>query len=76
MREQAERFGALFRALYLTYHQRDGPGSDLPGASRAVLAHLAVTGPLTIGRRWPDARGRPRWPAGRRPIAAGWPCCD
>jgi len=45
----AERFAALFRALYLTYHRRDGPRSDLPGASRAVLTHLAVTGPLTVG---------------------------
>ena len=45
----AERFAALFRALYLTYHRRDGPRSDLPGASRAVLTHLAVAGPLTVG---------------------------
>ena len=49
VRAQAERFAALFRALYLTYHRRDGPRSDLPGASRAVLTHLAVTGPLTVG---------------------------
>ena len=49
VREQAERFAALFRALYLTYHRRDGPRSELPGASRAVLTHLAVTGPLTVG---------------------------
>jgi DNA-binding MarR family transcriptional regulator len=47
--EQAERFAALFRALYLTFHRRDGPRSGLPGASRAVLTHLAVTGPLTVG---------------------------
>ena len=47
--EDAERFAALFRAIYLTYHRRDGPRSDLPGASRAVLTHLAVTGPLTVG---------------------------
>ena len=47
--EDAERFAALFRALYLTYHRRDGPRSDLPGASRAVLTHLAVTGPLAVG---------------------------
>ena len=46
--EDAERFAALFRAIYLTYHRRDGPRSDLPGASRAVLTHLAVTGPLTV----------------------------
>jgi DNA-binding MarR family transcriptional regulator len=49
VREQAARFAALFRALYLTFHRRDGPRSDLPGASRAVLTHLAVTGPLTVG---------------------------
>jgi len=49
VQEQAERFAALFRALYLTYHRRDGPRSDLPGASRAVLTHLAVAGPLTVG---------------------------
>jgi DNA-binding MarR family transcriptional regulator len=45
----AERFAELFRAVYLTYHRRDGPRSDLTGASRAVLTHLAVTGPLTVG---------------------------
>jgi DNA-binding MarR family transcriptional regulator len=49
VRAGAERFAALFRALYLTYHRRDGPRSDLPGASRAVLTHLAVAGPLTVG---------------------------
>jgi DNA-binding MarR family transcriptional regulator len=48
-REQAERFAELFRALYLTYHRRDGPRNALTGASRAVLTHLAVTGPLTVG---------------------------
>jgi DNA-binding MarR family transcriptional regulator len=46
---QAERFADLFRAIYLTYHRRDGPRSELPAASRAVLTHLAVTGPLTVG---------------------------
>jgi DNA-binding MarR family transcriptional regulator len=45
----AAAFAALFRALYLTYHRRDGPRSGLTGASRAVLGHLAHTGPLTIG---------------------------
>lgn len=45
----AATFAALFRALYLTYHRRDGPRSGLTGASRAVLGHLAHTGPLTIG---------------------------
>ncbi len=47
--DQAERFAGLFRAVYLTFHRRDGPRGRLPGASRAVLEHLAMTGPLTIG---------------------------
>jgi DNA-binding MarR family transcriptional regulator len=45
----AERFADLFRAVYLTYHRRDGPRSQLPAASRAVLEHLALAGPLTVG---------------------------
>ena len=47
--ERAERFAERFRAVYLTFHRRDGPRSQLPGASRAVLEHLAMAGPLTIG---------------------------
>ena len=46
---QAERFAELFRAVYLTFHRRDGPRSQLAGASRAVLEHLALAGPLTVG---------------------------
>jgi len=45
----AERFAELFRAVYLTFHRRDQPRSELHGASRAVLEHLALAGPLTIG---------------------------
>ena len=48
-RVQAERFAELFRAVYLTFHRRDGPRAQLPGASRAVLEHLALAGPLTVG---------------------------
>jgi DNA-binding MarR family transcriptional regulator len=48
-RVQAERFAELFRAVYLTFHRRDGPRSQLTGASRAVLEHLALAGPLTVG---------------------------
>ncbi|HLX47781.1 MAG TPA: MarR family winged helix-turn-helix transcriptional regulator [Streptosporangiaceae bacterium] len=48
-RKRAERFAELFRAVYLTFHRRDGPRSQLPGASRAVLEHLALAGPLTVG---------------------------
>jgi DNA-binding MarR family transcriptional regulator len=47
--EQAREFGELFRAVYLAFHRRDGPRSQLPNASLAVLEHLAMTGPLTIG---------------------------
>jgi DNA-binding MarR family transcriptional regulator len=47
--QRAERFAELFRAVYLTFHRRDGPRSQLAGASRAVLEHLAMAGPLTIG---------------------------
>ena len=35
--------------MYLTFHRRDGPRSQLAGASRAVLEHLAMAGPLTVG---------------------------
>ena len=48
-RAQAERFAELFQAVYLTFHRRDGPRSQLAGASRAVLEHLALAGPLTVG---------------------------
>jgi DNA-binding MarR family transcriptional regulator len=48
-RERAELFAARFRAVYLTFHRRDGPRSQLAGASRAVLEHLAMAGPLTVG---------------------------
>jgi len=48
-RARAERFAEHFRAVYLTFHRRDRPRSELPGASRAVLEHLALAGPLTIG---------------------------
>jgi hypothetical protein len=46
---RAERFAEFFHAVYLTFHRRDRPRSELPGASRAVLEHLALAGPLTIG---------------------------
>jgi DNA-binding MarR family transcriptional regulator len=47
--QRAQRFADRFRAVYLTFHRRDGPRSQLQGASRAVLEHLAMAGPLTIG---------------------------
>jgi DNA-binding MarR family transcriptional regulator len=45
----AEAFEQLFGALYLQFHRRDGKHAELSGASRAVLQHLAMTGPLTVG---------------------------
>ena len=50
-RAQAERFAELFRAVYLTFHRRDGPRSQLAGASRAVLEHLALADDLIAGLR-------------------------
>lgn len=47
--EDAKRFGELFPAVYLRFHRRDGKRRELPGASRAVLQHLTLTGPLTVG---------------------------
>jgi DNA-binding MarR family transcriptional regulator len=49
VRGRAEQFAERFRAVYLTFHRRDGPRGQLQGASRAVLEHLAMAGPLTIG---------------------------
>ena len=45
----AESFARSFPAVYLRFHRRDEKGSQLPTASRAVLQHLALSGPLTVG---------------------------
>src|ERR671933_787010 len=45
----AAAFGRLFEQTYLRFHRRDGKRSELSGASRAVLLHLALSGPLTVG---------------------------
>jgi len=45
----AEVFDQLFQSVYLAFHRRDGKRSELSGASRAVLHHLSLAGPLTIG---------------------------
>ena len=47
--DDAERFAAAFQAVYLAFHRRDGKRDGLTGASRAVLTHLAMAGPLTVG---------------------------
>jgi len=46
--DQAVVFERLFRAIYLMFHRRDPKRSMLSGASRAVLLHLAMSGPLTV----------------------------
>lgn len=46
---RAGEFEQLYRAVYLTFHRRDAPRSQLANASLAVLEHLALAGPLTIG---------------------------
>jgi len=48
-REAATAFAQYFPALYLRFHRRDGKQAGLTNASRAVLQHLALSGPLTIG---------------------------
>jgi len=45
----AAAFGRLFEQTYLRFHRRDAKRSQLSGASRAVLLHLAMSGPLTVG---------------------------
>jgi DNA-binding MarR family transcriptional regulator len=47
--EAAREFEALFQQVYLRFHRRDGKRSGLSGASRAVLLHLSMTGPVTVG---------------------------
>ena len=47
--EAAAEFEGLFREVYLTFHRRDAPRSGMAGASRAVLQHLVLAGPLTVG---------------------------
>jgi len=45
----ADDFCEAFPAAFLAFHRRDGRRSELTNASRAVLQHLAVTGPVSIG---------------------------
>lgn len=45
----AEDYSELFPSVYLAFHRRDGKRSELSSASRAVLVHLAGSGPLTVG---------------------------
>lgn len=45
----ARDYLALFPAVYLRFHRRDAKRSELTGASRAVMLHLAQAGPLSVG---------------------------
>ena len=45
----ARRLGELFPAVYLALHRRDGKRRRLAAASRAVLQHLTLTGPVRVG---------------------------
>jgi DNA-binding MarR family transcriptional regulator len=47
--DDAAAFAELFPAIYLRFHRRDGKESALPAASHAVMHHLSLTGPLTVG---------------------------
>jgi DNA-binding MarR family transcriptional regulator len=45
----AAAFAELFPAVYLRFHRRDAKRDGLPAASRAILQHLTVAGPLAVG---------------------------
>ena len=45
----ADDFCVAFPATFLAFHRRDGRRNELTNASRAVLQHLAQTGPVSIG---------------------------
>jgi DNA-binding MarR family transcriptional regulator len=47
--DAARQLGELFPAVYLALHRRDGKRRALPAASRAVLQHLTLTGPVRVG---------------------------
>jgi DNA-binding MarR family transcriptional regulator len=47
--DAARQLGELYPAVYLALHRRDGKRSPLAAASRAVLQHLTLTGPVQVG---------------------------
>lgn len=47
--DSAADFEQLFQQAYLRFHRRDGKRSQPSSTSRAVLTHLAHSGPLTVG---------------------------
>ena len=46
---EVDAFCAAFPQAYLAFHRRDGRRGGLTNASRAVLTHLAGSGPITVG---------------------------
>lgn len=44
-----DAFAELFPDIYLRFHRRDAKQSELTAASRAVLTHLSMSGPITVG---------------------------
>ena len=46
---EAREFEACFQQSYLRFHRRDGKRSEISSASRGLLTHLALSGPLTVG---------------------------
>lgn len=53
LQDAPRRYAELFPAVYLRFHRRDGKRRALPAASRAVLQHLTLTGPVRIGELAP-----------------------
>lgn len=50
VRRAADELGRLFPAIYLRLHaRRDKPERRAPSQSRAVMQHMAMSGPLTVG---------------------------
>ena len=47
--EAARAYLRLFPNVYLRFHRRDAKHSEMSGASRGVMLHLAQSGPLTVG---------------------------
>lgn len=48
--QAAQIYLRLFPNVFLRFHRRDAKHSELSGASRGVLLHLAQSGPLTVGQ--------------------------
>ena len=46
--DEVQVFARMFEQTYLRFHRRDERHSMMSGTARAVLLHLARTGPLTV----------------------------